>query len=447
MKTVAQEYATYVKNLQYRDIPAQTIERAKDVILDTVGCIVQGVQTEEGKITKMAIEGYGKAFNPLLLGTYAHSQDFDDTHNASCIHVGGVVVAAALALLKETSFDGPTFLKAIISGYDIAAKIGIVADPHVMYSRGFHPTGVMGAFGSATVAGVVYELDEEKMAYALGLAGSGISGLQEYLANGAMNKRLHAGLAALHGIVAARLAKHGFTGPLTIVEGDRGFLATHSHAIEDTGILTDSLGKKFEINDSHIKLYPCNSGFHTSIEALLDIVLANHLAPRDIKAIKAGWRGSLSSLKDVHNPTTILGAQMSMPYVLAVSILDRKFDDVNQFSETYLHNPQVKELMQKITLEVNEDLIEKWHADGNAFASLIELTTADGRTFTKGIDYPMDGPGRTTPKSKLTDKFLKQTVPVIGKEKADFVIEFVKNIETYAELKPLTDALAVVFIA
>ncbi|HDJ21887.1 MAG TPA: MmgE/PrpD family protein, partial [Candidatus Bathyarchaeota archaeon] len=86
-------------------------------------------------------------------------------------------------------------------------------------SRGFHATGIAGTMGSVAAVGRIMGLDEGEMVNALGLAGTQAAGLEEWLTAGDMSKRLHAGKAAMNGVLAALLAREGYTGPETVLEG------------------------------------------------------------------------------------------------------------------------------------------------------------------------------------------------------------------------------------
>src|SRR4029077_16326488 len=153
----------------------------------------------------------------LVNGTLAHGLDYDDTHTESVVHVSASVVPAALAACEEaghtgTRAKGGIFLAGLAAGMEANIRIGLVARGG-FHDRGFHPTGICGTFACALVAGKVAGLGSAQLADALGLAGSQAAGSLEFLTDGSWVKRIHAGWAAHSGLVAARLAAAGFSGP------------------------------------------------------------------------------------------------------------------------------------------------------------------------------------------------------------------------------------------
>src|SRR5205085_9636761 len=129
-------------------------------------------------------------------------------------------------------------------------------NPASAYRRGFHPTGVAGAFGATAACGYLLGLTEDQVTNALGIAGTMASGSLEYLSGGAWTKRLNAGWAAHCGVVAATLAAEGFTGPATVVEGPLGLLRGHSDEPLPAEA-TAGLGEAFQIMRVSIKPYAC----------------------------------------------------------------------------------------------------------------------------------------------------------------------------------------------
>ena len=116
------------------------------------------------------------------------------------------------------------------------------------YEAGFHATGTIGTFGAAAAAARMLGLDEEATARAFGIAASEAAGLKSNF--GTMTKPLHAGKAALNGLMAARLAARGFTARTDAIETSGGLLPTHSISIdgvlkEDRRIIGTFVGTRF----------------------------------------------------------------------------------------------------------------------------------------------------------------------------------------------------------
>ena len=127
-------------------------------------------------------------------------------------------------------------------------KLGVALKPAAHYRQGFHPTGTCGAFGAAAASARIMKLTEEESTHTLGIAGSQAAGSLEFLSDGAFTKRFHAGWAAHSGVLAAELAREGFTGPASIIEGKLGKFYSEKCFLEQ-GFVKDpdtSIGKLVE---------------------------------------------------------------------------------------------------------------------------------------------------------------------------------------------------------
>jgi len=94
----------------------------------------------------------------------------------------------------------------------------------VFFERGLHATSICGAVGAAVAVAMLQGQDEAGIASAAGIAASMGAGLLEANRTGGTVKWVHCGWAAHCGVAAADLARHGLTGPPTVLEGRFGFL-------------------------------------------------------------------------------------------------------------------------------------------------------------------------------------------------------------------------------
>ena len=240
MEPLTRTIAHFLHALSHKDLSDEIMEQSKRLLLDYLGVAIGGSQTESsqaiyrmlgdshshgpctvlGTALRTAAEGAA-----LANGTSAHSVELDDTHQAGSIHLGVVMFSTAIAMSDTLpGIDSDRFFIAVTAGYELAARLGMALQPKCHYELGFHPTATCGVFGAAITAAKLMQLTEEQMISALGIAGSMAAGSLEFLAEGAWTKRLHPGLAAQNGILAAKLAAAGFRGPGTILEGRDGFL-------------------------------------------------------------------------------------------------------------------------------------------------------------------------------------------------------------------------------
>jgi 2-methylcitrate dehydratase PrpD len=160
----------------------------------------------------------------LANGTFSQALEYDDTHNESIVHMSSPAVAAAMALAETTRVSGEELITAIAVGNEISCRAGSVGSGQ-FHKRGFHPTGLFGAFGAAFLSSRLLGLDADATARAAGICGSFAAGILECWVDGTDTKFLHAGWAAQSGVSSAHLAGAGVTGAVQVFEGRFGFFA------------------------------------------------------------------------------------------------------------------------------------------------------------------------------------------------------------------------------
>ncbi|MDO5850553.1 MAG: MmgE/PrpD family protein, partial [Methanobacteriaceae archaeon] len=231
---IINEFSKFLINLQFKDIPNETIEKAKLCFLDYFSVSNRGLNEENTKILIKSLSeftNYDKSLlnNGLIRALASHSLDLDDGHRLAFLHPGTIVFSTALSIIqdeklkKEYNFSSQDFFESVIVGYEIAIVLGKLVNPSHR-NQGFHSTGTIGTFISGAVASKLLKFDLNQTVNCLALCGTQSAGLLESDHGGSMGKALHAGKAVYNGLLSAILAKNGFTGAETIIEGDEGFL-------------------------------------------------------------------------------------------------------------------------------------------------------------------------------------------------------------------------------
>ncbi|MFI6709379.1 MmgE/PrpD family protein [Nonomuraea sp. NPDC050478] len=215
----------------------------------------------------------------LATGTLVHALDFDDTHAGGLVHATAAVLPAALAVGEQTGASGAETLAAAIAGYETVCRLGAAA-PHAFHARGLHATMACGVLAAAVVAARLMRLDPATAVDALGIAGSQAGGLLEFLSTGASTKQLHPGLASASGILAARLAAAGASGPDTVIEGPHGLYAALAARPADIARITGGLGETWETTRITVKPYPACQLMHATLDAAADALRAAALGDK-----------------------------------------------------------------------------------------------------------------------------------------------------------------------
>jgi len=329
----------------------------------------------------------------------------------------------------------------VVLGYEVMIRMGKALGPKEHYSRGFHPTGTCGTFGATATVAKILGLSEQQMLNAIGLAGSQAAGSMEFLSQGAWSKRMHPGWAAHNGIIACLLAKNGFTGPTSIIEGRFGFLHAYSDNAHPEKVI-DGLGDDFEILRCSIKPHACCRYMQPPIDAILKIIKEKKIEPDAIEKVtlgilQAGFPIIASPLEQKRNPQTIYEAQFSMPFGAAVVILFGKAT-LDEFTQRNLNSPKIKALMEKIYCVKNPELDKMYPKHWPATA---EIKTKDGKVFSTRLEYPKGDPENPLTWDELIEKFNGLASTIYSKPRREKMIEQVKNIESIENLKPWVSIL------
>jgi 2-methylcitrate dehydratase PrpD len=322
----------------------------------------------------------------LANGTLAHALELDDDHRTGTIHPGAVVVPAALAACEAVEAPGVALLRGVLLGYEVMARVG-EAFVGRQYARGFHPTGTCGVFGAAVAAGVAFGLDRDALVRALGIAGTQASGLTEWRADGSWIKRLHPGRAAQSGVLAARLAAAGFTGPATILEGPGGFLQAFAHeGALDADALTRDLGRDFRAMVTAFKPYPCCRFSHGAIDLALDLV-AEGLRADQVDAVRVGiFRTDI--LTYTHRPSTPVDAQFCLPYLIAAALVHGRVG-LDQFAAGAIRDAATLALADRVDVREDARLTAQYP---QRYPTDLAIVTRSGETITRFTDCPRGDP-------------------------------------------------------
>jgi 2-methylcitrate dehydratase PrpD len=453
MDPITRTLVSFSHALNSKDLSGEVVERTKYLLLDYLGVAIAGSLTESSQpihrmLARSASHGpctvIGTAsqtspeFAALANGAAAHSVELDDTHQAASIHPGVVMFSTAIALSEiHPDIDGAQFVAAVVAGYEVAARLGMALQPISHYELGFHPTPTCGVFGAAVTAAKLLRLSEEQMLSAVGIAGSMAAGSLEFLADGTWTKRLHPGLAAQNGILAANLAAEGFRGPATILEGRDGFLWAYSRKSKPE-LVTQGLGQNFEILRTSIKPHACCRYMQAPIDGLIELATEHDIHPEQVERIEiavleAGWPLVCEPQKRKYSPSNVVDAQFSMPYGAAVALTDRAAG-LDQFTGESFHSPQIKTLMDKVVLQkdnrIEKNFPEEWPA-------IVQVHLTNGKQFEKYVRFPKGDPENPLTWQELTTKFQSLGMRVFPKSRCEEIISSVKDMKPSTVLRDI----------
>jgi 2-methylcitrate dehydratase PrpD len=434
MQPITRDLVQFLTALKQKDLSAEVVDRARYLLLDYLGVVTRGSREASSQTVYRMVERAGVTGPCTIIGTplrtsaeyaalangaAAHSIELDDTHQAGSIHLGVVMYPTAIALSEHLPGVTPDrFFTAVVAGYEAAARIAMAVRPKDHYALGFHPTATCGVFGSAITAGKLLGLDEDRMLWATGIAGSMAAGLLEFLGDGSWTKRLHPGLAAKNGIQAAMLAAEGFRGPSTVLEGNNGFLSAYSRK-PDFDAVTEDLGDSFEIMRTGVKPHACCRYMQPGIDAIIALAKKHDLHPDkvariEVAVLEAGWPLVCEPRGRKYRPETIVDAQFSMSFGAAVALLYRDAA-LDRFTEENLRSPAIRSLMGRVVVQkdirIEKNFPREWRGR-------VTLYLADGTQLEQQVTHPKGDPENPLSWDELIAKFhslggSKPNIPIL----------------------------------
>lgn len=386
--TLAQDIGAFAAAADPARLPKPVIEMIRLLMLDVAGLCVAARSTDyvgaalasaasSGRCTAI---GHATPLSPydaaLVNGTAAHGEDFDDTFEGGPVHAGAVIVPAILAIAEHRGLSGAAVMKGISVGCEVMCRMALVA-PQATHKACFHPTAVFGAPAAAAGVGAALGLDGNRIAHAIGIAGSLSSGIIEYLADGSWTKRMHAGQAAQSGIRAALMAEGGFIGPTTVLEGHHGFYKAFAPSkTPDFVPMMDKLGTSWVIETIAFKPYACGTMTQPYIDCAIELARSGVKA-RDIESIVCEvGEGTVhrlwAPLPLKQAPPNGYAAKFSSPYCIAVGFLDGRAG-LGQFTDARVAERGVRDLAAKVSY-----VVDPANPYPRAFTGHIRATLTDG---------------------------------------------------------------------
>jgi 2-methylcitrate dehydratase PrpD len=409
-----QQLCAFLSAIRYEDLPAPVVARTEELFLDWFASSLAG----KGARPVSVIDGFASAMGPgdgpaenlltrkrtspffaaLVNGAASHFVEQDDLHNSSVLHPGTVVFPAVLAAAQDVGATGKELIAASVAGYECGVRVGeFLGRSHYKI---FHTTGTAGKLAAAAGVAHILKLDADRMQHALGSAGTMAAGLWEFLRDAADSKQLHTAKAAADGLMAAYIARDGFTGAREIFEGKQGMAAGMS-SDSDARWLTDGLGTRWATAETSFKFHASCRHTHPAADALQMLMKQNQLKADDIVKVTAHvHQGAIDVLGPVTDPQTIHQSKFSMGFVLAmIATLGRAA--LADFTENSLKNKELRNFHDRVTMvldpEVDDAYPRRW-------LGRVSVQTRDGRTLECRVDTPKGDPGNTLSRQELEDK-------------------------------------------
>ena len=441
-----EELARFAASLKYDDIPAPVREQCKDVLLDTLACALAGHAGEEtGQVSRFAaslatssestVIGGGSlslAGATLLNGYLITAVTMCDIHRSTLTHVTPEVVPPALLIAERDNKSGRDLLVALAAGFEATTRIGVASDYPAVRARGYHGPGVFGPFGAAAAAGRLIGLSPEAMARAFGLAAGKAGGT--FAAWGTPTVKFHQCRGALSGLMAALLAEQDFLATREfLTHKDGGLFSTFSNGGKPEEVTKD-LGKRWELDQIALRLWPSASSIQGMNTALFDALEERSFKLKDIKSAKIGLAPTVFNLHGkLSNYKAKFDALISAHYTAAIIIHDHVLT-LDQFTPERYDDPAIrKAAAELIDVQPDENLKD--------VQATVEIELTDGTKISKRCEFPRGSFENRLTRAQIETKLRTYAKGRISASAADRIIASVSSLENLGSARELMQML------
>ena len=457
---ISQKLAEYVLAYAFEDMSDQEIHAVKRALLDMLACAVGGYPSDSSRIIRKVLEEEGGKQEATVIGSgikvpcanaaFANGAmvrflDYNDTYfrMRGNLRFGihpNELIPATLAVGERQHSSGEEIITSILLSYDLAARFIDACSGLPLDNRGWHYSTIAG-FIVPLYVGKLLKLSKEQLIHAMGIGGVHTATLRIIDATGEpynMTKNIGLPQIAQNGIRAALLAQQGFTGPRRVVEGNMGFVSTIMGGDYDLGILTRPR-KESAILQTDLKALSAEHTTQGALNAVLKLVKEHDLLPDQI----AGVRIEATSRTAEHtgdpakrHPEDKETADHSLYYLVAIAILDRAVGPA-QYAPEKLGSPQVRGLIDRITVEANPEL------DEFVYAGIAHIMTKDGRTLICRVDYPKGNHRNPMTDEEVAEKFRGVALPLLGEGQSERIMDCVRRLEKLDDIGRLMALLSI----
>ncbi|MEM2211438.1 MAG: MmgE/PrpD family protein [Nitrososphaerales archaeon] len=455
---ITQEVVSFIKSTSFDNLPKELLLIAKRAILDTLGVMIAGSIEDASVIIRKYILEMKEAGVATIIGTKikasphhaalangvsAHVLDYDDTQLSTSkkrafgllTHPSSPVLSAILPLAESRDLSGKDLLTAFCIGTEVECRIADAINPK-HYQQGYHSSGTIGTIGAVSACVKLLDLNEDKIAKAIGIAASMASGLRENF--GTMTKSLHVGRAAENGLIASLLAEKNFTGAKNILEAERGFFKATAGGFSKNKIMGKLGNPYFYLNPGvAIKPYPCGSLAHPAITAMEELVNKYNLKPEDVISIDVGVNSNVPNALIYPMPENALEAKFSIQFCIAVMLVRRKAG-LHEFKNEVVKDLIIRENMKKVILYVDSEAEKVGY---HKMFTRVRVRLRDGRVLENISDKAKGHPQNPLSEKDLNEKFKECASVCLDESKIERAINLVKRLETLGNVKELVEVL------
>ncbi|MBM3943772.1 MAG: MmgE/PrpD family protein [SAR202 cluster bacterium] len=452
---VTQRLAEWVRAATFEDLPAEVVEQSKSMMLNAAAVALAGAaQPESRAVTQFLQEmrGNGKCtiigmglrtspvFAALANGMMVRLLDFDDELPQSGLHPSSAVFPVVMALGEMSGYSGKEVLTAFALGCEAAAKLSAAGGQVSGGLQSWPADGVAGTLGAAAAAARLLKLDQAQTEQALGLAAGQAGGITASQAT--PGEAFQCGRAAMQGLIAAMLAQQGMGGARNAIEAPGGLL--HNYGQWDLyrtepqqAALLASLGSPWDVVQPGItlKVYPCHSAAHTSIEAVRQLMQQYRLLPAQVEAVRVSVAPAALQALPLARPSTGWEARSSLAYMVAAALLQGQ-PLLESFTDAAVQDPRVSAMVQRVTVAPEETPTASM-----PLPCSVAATVTGGRVIHHRAEFARGQPELPLEPPELDAKFLYCTRYILPPDHIEGAIGQFRDLENVADITGLASIL------
>lgn len=441
----------YALTLSYRDLPAEVVQRTKQIILDTVGCALGGAQSPPAKIARAVASEVTSAIPSTVLvsgqktspdlaafanGVMIRYLDFNDTYAGSPTCHPSDLLAPVLAVVDATAGNGRDVILGMVLGYE--ALCGLIDAGTKERGRSWDQS-TYGVIAAAVAAAKLFGHNKEQMANAISLAAASHISLEQ-IRRGQISHWKGCALAnaSRNAVFCAMLAGKGMTGPEEIFEGKAGFLNSTGIRFEIRPFANSS--ETYRIMRARLKAFPSGYFSQSAIEAILN--LRDQIPDLDeVKEIRlqtfpAGYE-VMGSSEANWQPETRESADHSLPFVMAIALMEGNLE-IRHYDQIYYKRADVRTLMQKIKVRIGEESVSSWP---EVPLNIVEIELKSGKVLSTKVAYHLGHFKRFMTDAEQERKFRPLAEPLLPEKQIDDLLACLRRldeVERISELISLT---------
>ncbi len=455
MSSISRQMAEFAHDLRYEDIPAPAVHEAKRFLLDSVGCALAAVGNEDmramhrfterlGGVEEATVIGSGlrtNAANAALMNCLlVRALDYNDIYWVQDPSHPSDIIGSALAAAEANAKSTIETLVAIVIAYELEMRWCHAAEPGIR-EVGWHHASLT-QFVSPLVAGRLYDLDIDQLVAAVGISGSSHFTLGGVVAGHLTNMKNTADpLAAQAGIYAALMAREDYEGPVEVIEGKEGLVEVLYNVEWRVDELTRGLGSDFLITNCSYKAFPTEALTHQPISAALAVCRKHGITHEQIAEllVETTTRGAdILSDPSKYNPDTKETADHSLPYVIAVAVVDGHVLP-ESFSDEKLRDPDIRAVLPKIKVIADPEIDQLFPKVKRA---RVTVTTTDGETHTAQTDIAKGDPADPMTDGDIQAKFKANASKELSANRMDAVIQASWEFDSQSSVRSYMELLS-----